>query len=68
MIRRAFLRWLNAARHEQHRRQRLERKEQQIRLDALGRAWDVWRDKYKEQNLQVAVSEIISDPWKMSID
>ncbi|KAF8602674.1 hypothetical protein BDV93DRAFT_184895 [Ceratobasidium sp. AG-I] len=53
MIRRAFLRWLSATRHEQHRRQRLERKEQQIRLDALGRAWDIWRDKYKEQTLRV---------------
>jgi hypothetical protein len=56
MIRRTFQRWLSASRHAQHRRQRLERKEHQIRLEVLGRVWDVWRDKFKEEGLQVAVS------------
>ncbi|KAG9102656.1 hypothetical protein FRC06_001530 [Ceratobasidium sp. 370] len=52
MIRRTFQKWLSVSRHAQHRRQSLERKEQQIRLDALGRVWDVWRDRFKEGDLQ----------------
>ncbi|KAG9117290.1 hypothetical protein FRC07_007362 [Ceratobasidium sp. 392] len=54
MIRRAFQKWLGASRHAQHRRQRLERKEQQLGLEFLGRAWDTWRDKFKEENLRAA--------------
>lgn len=56
MLRRAFQRWLAAARHERLRRQRLERKEQQLRLETLGRTWDVWRNRFKEENLRATVS------------
>ncbi|QRW00284.1 Cilia-and flagella-associated protein 46 [Ceratobasidium sp. AG-Ba] len=53
MVRRAFQKWVGAWRHTQRRRESLERKEQQIRLYALERAWDIWRDKFKEENLRV---------------
>ncbi|CEL52321.1 hypothetical protein RSOLAG1IB_00861 [Rhizoctonia solani AG-1 IB] len=52
MLRRAFQRWLAATRHQRLRRQRLEQKEQQLRFEALGRAWDTWRDKFKEEVLR----------------
>ncbi|CAE6433125.1 unnamed protein product [Rhizoctonia solani] len=51
MLRRAFQRWLTITRHQRLRRQRLEQKEQQLRFEALGRAWDTWRDKFKEETL-----------------
>jgi AraC-like DNA-binding protein len=56
MLRRAFQRWLAATRHQRLRRQRLEQKEQQLRFEALGRAWDTWRDKFKEEVLRGTVS------------
>ncbi|QRV86237.1 Cilia-and flagella-associated protein 46 [Ceratobasidium sp. AG-Ba] len=53
MVRRAFQKWVGAWRHTQRRRESLERKEQQIRLYTLERAWDIWRDKFKEENLRL---------------
>ncbi|KAG8742458.1 hypothetical protein FRC12_015370 [Ceratobasidium sp. 428] len=58
IIRRTFQKWLNASRHAQHRRQRLEHKEQQVRLEFLGRAWDTWRDKFKEESLRAAENAV----------
>ncbi|KAJ1310299.1 hypothetical protein OPQ81_007039 [Rhizoctonia solani] len=52
MLRRAFQRWLAATRHAGLRRQRLEQKEQQLHFEALERAWDIWRDKFKEETLR----------------
>ncbi|QRW27270.1 Cilia-and flagella-associated protein 46 [Rhizoctonia solani] len=58
MLRRAFQRWLAVTRHQRLRRQRLEQKEQQLRFEALGRAWDIWRDKFKEETLRGTESAV----------
>ncbi|KAG8880002.1 hypothetical protein FRB98_005374 [Tulasnella sp. 332] len=51
LVRRTFVRWLAATRMSLHRQRRLEQKRDQQRQAALSRAWETWREKYKEREL-----------------
>ncbi|KAG8983225.1 hypothetical protein FRB93_007345 [Tulasnella sp. JGI-2019a] len=51
LVRRTFLRWLAVTRMSLHRQRRLEQKKDQQRKAELARAWETWREKYKEREL-----------------
>ena len=54
-MRRMFYRWLTAARQVRHRRLVLQEREEQMKLTAVARAWDKWRERYRDTRLQPMV-------------
>ncbi|KAF8326021.1 uncharacterized protein EI90DRAFT_3018764 [Cantharellus anzutake] len=50
-LRRALLHWIQAAQKSMNRRERLERKQDEMKLSLMSAAWDRWRDRFLEEKL-----------------
>ncbi|KAG5654501.1 hypothetical protein H0H81_001142 [Sphagnurus paluster] len=51
-MRRLFNRWLTHTRITRHRRITLKQKEDEMKLNMLGTAWDKWRDRFSDEKLR----------------
>ncbi|KAJ6630747.1 hypothetical protein B0H10DRAFT_1982710 [Mycena sp. CBHHK59/15] len=58
-IRKAFHRWLSAARTSRHRRLTLQRKEAEMKFGVISVSWDKWRDRFKDQRLRPIEYDVI---------
>ncbi|KAG8893246.1 hypothetical protein FRB99_002115 [Tulasnella sp. 403] len=51
LLRRAFLRWLAGTRKSIYRKERLEQKQEERKQALVAKAWETWRDRFKEREL-----------------
>ncbi|KZT57039.1 hypothetical protein CALCODRAFT_496703 [Calocera cornea HHB12733] len=58
-LRRTFHQWLRLANRSRARRKRLQRREQESKLATMSVAWEVWRDRFRENQLRDAEWEVL---------